>query len=96
MPTLGNASVENIIINTVVPLLVSYANHKDNREYLEKAVRLLEELPSEENTITKHWKSIGLAIKTAFDSQASIEWNNHFCLQKKCLSCNVGVAILKK
>jgi hypothetical protein len=96
VPTLGNASVENIVINTVVPLLVSYANHKDNREYLEKAIRLLEELPSEENSITKHWKSIGLEIKTAFDSQASIEWFNHFCLAKRCLNCNVGVEILKK
>jgi Protein of unknown function (DUF2851) len=96
VPTLGSASVENIVINTVVPLLVSYANHKDNREYLEKAIRLLEELPSEENNITKHWKSMGLQIKTAFDSQASIEWFNHFCLAKRCLNCNVGVEILKK
>jgi Protein of unknown function (DUF2851) len=95
VPTLGDTSVENIVINTVVPLLVSYANHKDHREYLEKAIRLLEELPSEENKITKHWQSMGLKIKSAFDSQASIEWFNHFCLQKRCLSCNVGVAILK-
>ena len=95
VPTLGNASVENVVINTVVPLLVSYANQKDNREYLEKAIRLLEELPAEENNITKHWQSMGLSIKSAFDSQASIEWFNHFCLPKKCLSCNVGVEILR-
>lgn len=95
VPTLGNSSVENIVINTVIPLLVSYANHKDNRAYLEKAIKFLEELPSEENKITKHWKSMGLSIKSAFDSQASIEWFNHFCSQKKCLSCNVGVSILK-
>ena len=96
VPTLGNASVENIVINTVVPLLVSYANHKDNREYLEKAIKLLEELPAEENKIIKHLQSMGLLIKSAFDSQASIEWYNHFCLQKRCLECNVGVSILKK
>lgn len=96
VPTLGNASVENIVINTVVPLLVSYANQKDNREYLEKAIHLLEELPAEENNITKHWKSMGLQIQSAFDSQASIEWYNHFCLAKKCLNCNVGVDILRK
>ena len=96
VPALGDASVENIVINTVVSLLVAYANHKDHREYLEKAVRLLEEMPSEENKITKHWQSMGLSIKTAFDSQASIEWYNHFCLQKRCLSCNVGVSILRK
>ena len=96
VPNLGNSSIENIVINTVVPLLVSYANHKDNREYLEKAIRLLEELPSEENKITKHWKSMGLPIKSAFDSQASIEWFNHFCIKKHCLECNVGISILKK
>lgn len=96
VPTLGNASVENVVINTVVPLLVSYAHHKDNREYLEKAIRLLEELPAEENNITNHWKLMGLKIKSAFDSQASIEWHNHFCLAKKCLACNVGVDILRR
>jgi len=96
VPTFGNASVENVVINTVVPLLVSYANQKDNRTYLEKAIRLLEELPAEENSITNHWKSMGLSIKSAFDSQASIEWHNHFCLTKKCLSCHVGVDILRR
>ncbi len=96
VPTLGDSSAENVVINTVVPLLVSYANQKDNREYLEKAIRLLEELPAEQNNITKHWQSMGLQIKTAFDSQGSIEWFNHFCLSKKCLSCNVGVEILRK
>jgi hypothetical protein len=96
VPTLGNASVENVVINTVVPLLVTYANQKDNRDYLEKAIRLLEEISAEENNITKHWQSMGLNIKSAFDSQASIEWYNHFCLAKKCLECNVGVDILRK
>jgi hypothetical protein len=95
VPTLGNASVENVVINTVVPLLVAYANQKDNRDYLEKAIRLLEEISAEENNITKHWQSMGLKIKSAFDSQASIEWYNHFCLAKKCLECNVGVDILR-
>ncbi len=96
VPTLGDSSVENVVINTVAPLLVSYANQKDNREYLEKAIRLLEELPAEQNNITKHWQSMGLPIKSAFDSQASIEWFNNFCLAKKCLSCGVGVEILKR
>ena len=96
VPTLGDSSVENVVINTVVPLLVSYANQKDNREYLEKAICLLEELPAEQNNITKHWQSMGLPIKSAFDSQASIEWFNNFCLAKKCLSCGVGVEILRR
>jgi hypothetical protein len=96
VPSLGGSSVENILINTVIPLLVAYANQKDNQAYLDKAIGLLEELPAENNHITKHWQSIGLNIKSAFDSQAGIEWYNHFCLKKKCLECTVGVAILQK
>jgi hypothetical protein len=95
VPVMGNDSVVNIVINTVVPLLVTYANEKDNREYLAKAIELLEELPSENNTITKHWQTMGIPMKTAFDSQAGIEWFNNFCKVKKCLSCRVGTAILK-
>jgi len=39
---------------------------------------------------------LGLSIKTAFDSQASIELYNNYCTQKRCLKCNVGIEILKK
>lgn len=95
VPVMGNDSVVNIIINTVVPLLVTYANEKDNRQYLAKAIELLEELPAENNTITKHWQMMGIPMKTAFDSQAGIEWFNNFCKEKKCLNCRVGTAILQ-
>lgn len=92
---LGKDSVQNIIINTVVPLLAAYSQQKDNRLYLEKAISYLEQLPSEQNHLTALWEQLGVKVKTAFDSQAVIELYNHFCSYKQCLRCNIGIAMLK-
>ncbi len=93
---IGESSIENIIINTIIPLLVTYSQRKDDARYIEKAIRFLEELPAEENKITRHWQSLDVTIKSAFDSQAGIEWFNGFCQCKKCLSCEVGISLLRE
>ncbi len=95
VPALGQSSIENIVINTVVPLLVAYGKTKDDQDYIDKAVNLLQQIPGERNTITKGWEEIGLNVKTAFDSQASIELFNNFCKKRQCLNCSIGVAILR-
>jgi hypothetical protein len=96
VPTLGQSSIENIIINTVVPLLVAYSQHRDNRDMLDKALSLLENLPAEYNNITGQWQALGLNVKTAFDSQATIELYNNFCTHKRCLNCSIGTAIVRQ
>ncbi|WP_064197827.1 MULTISPECIES: DUF2851 family protein [Emticicia] len=93
---LGKDSINNILINTVIPLLACYSEKIDNQELMARCVSFLEALPAEENHITEMWEGLGMKIKTAFDSQASIELYNNFCTQKCCLQCNVGIEILKK
>lgn len=93
---LGKDSINNILINTVIPLLACYSEKTDNQELMTRCVSFLEALPAEENHITEMWEDLGLTIKTAFDSQASIELYNNFCTQKRCLQCNVGIEVLKK
>ena len=93
---LGRDSINNILINTVIPLLACYSEKTDNQELMTRCVNFLEALPAEENHITEMWEGLGLTIKTAFDSQASIELYNNYCTQKRCLQCNVGIEILKK
>lgn len=95
-PALGENSAQNIVINTVVPLLAAYAHHRDQPAYIDRAIRLLEQLPAEKNRLTEGWDTLGLGIQTAFDSQAAIELYNEFCSQKKCLSCQVGAALIKQ
>ncbi|GAB3499253.1 DUF2851 family protein [Spirosoma knui] len=94
-PALGLTSAENIVINTVVPLLAAYAHHRGQPAYVDRAIALLEQLPAEKNHLTEGWDKLGLGIHTAFDSQASIELYNEFCSLKKCLSCQIGAGLLK-
>jgi hypothetical protein len=92
---LGKSSVENLLINTVVPTLVCYAKYVDNRELIERAEQLLESLPPENNRITRNWELLDLKMQSSFDTQAGIELYNNFCKEKKCMSCKIGAEILK-
>ena len=91
----GDSSIDNLMINTVIPILVSYGKDKDEQSFVDRGVSFLQQLQPESNKITKAWDGLGLAAKSAFDSQGLIELNNNFCLKRKCLSCTIGSAILK-
>jgi hypothetical protein len=93
--TLGVAMTENIIINTVAPVLFAYGSYHDEQKYKDKALRWLEQTAAESNSITKGFQKLGIENKNAFDSQALIELKNEYCNKKRCLECSVGNAILK-
>lgn len=92
---LGSSMVDNIIINTVVPVLFAYGNFKDEKQYKVKALEWLENIPAEKNSITSGFTILNISNKNAYDSQALIELKNEYCHQKKCLDCVVGNSILK-
>ncbi|SHH51059.1 Protein of unknown function [Chryseolinea serpens] len=92
---IGEASVGNIIINTVAPLLVAYGKSKDENLYVDRAVAILQQVHAEANRIIQQWKNVGLACKTAFDSQALVELYNNFCLKRRCLECSIGASLVK-
>ncbi|WP_462251414.1 DUF2851 family protein [Ekhidna sp.] len=93
---LGKASLNAIIVNSVIPLLAAYAKYVGEQKYMDKAIALLEALPFEDNRITKQWKALGLEFSTAFDSQALIHLYKNYCLKRRCLHCNFGVEILNR
>ncbi len=95
VPDFGESSIQNMLINTVTPLLVAYGKHKDEQLFIDRAIELLQQIPSEQNKITRTWGALGLKVKTAFDSQALIELHNNFCQKRQCLNCAIGVSILK-
>jgi hypothetical protein len=95
VPDIGESSIQNIIINTVTPLLVAYGKYKDEQLFIDKAVEHLQQLPAEQNKITHTWGELGLKVKTAFDSQSLIELYNNFCQKRQCLNCSVGISILR-
>ena len=93
---LGKQMIDNILINTVVPMLFAYGHYNKENKYKERAIAWLEQLPAESNSITKIFSSAGLAIKSSFDSQSLIQLKNNYCSHKRCLECAVGNNILKR
>jgi hypothetical protein len=92
---LGKQMTENIIINTIVPVLFAYGHLHNEQVYKDRALSFLEQLSSEKNAITDGWKKNAVACKTAFDSQSLIELKTQYCDKKKCLDCAVGNALLR-
>lgn len=96
VPPMGLEAVYTLIVNAAAPLLAAYGLKTDNSTYLDRAIRLLEEIPAENNRITRRWKDLGLEISSAASSQGVTEWYHHYCTLKRCLSCSVGNVLLKR
>jgi hypothetical protein len=95
VPGLGSDSVFTLALNTVVPLLAAYAIARDDYSYMDKALKLLNELPGESNRITREWSLLSFRSKTAYDSQGQIELYNNFCSKRRCLDCSIGAYLIK-
>ena len=92
---LGTAMIDNIIINTIVPVLFAYGNYHDENRYKQKALDWLELIEAETNSITRGFHKLGITCRTAFDSQALIELKTQYCDCKRCLECAVGNFLLR-
>lgn len=92
---LGEIMIDNIIINTIAPVLFAYGSYHKEQQYKDKALQWLESTAAEANNITKGFQRMGVDIRSAFDSQALIELKNEYCTKKRCLDCGVGNALLK-
>ena len=92
---LGNAMIDNIIINTIVPVLFAYGNNHDENKYKQKALDWLESIDAETNSITRGFYKLGVKSRTAYDSQALVELKTQYCDSKRCLECAVGNYLLR-
>lgn len=92
---LGKSSLYLLLINAVAPLLVAYGKYKNDESYTDKAIHLLEQLPPEDNHVTRLYVGLDFYHQTAADSQALLQLNHHYCVPRKCLQCSIGNFILK-
>lgn len=92
---LSASSLDILVINTVVPMLFAYGKQMGKEQLQDKAFNFLDELKTENNTITRTWKECGLSVTTAGDSQALIQLKKEYCDKKKCLYCRIGYEYLK-
>ena len=89
---MGKISQDLLLINTVVPFIFTYAKKKNRSG--DDALRILDKLPAENNSVISGWKALGQHVVNAFDSQALLQLKKNYCDEKKCLRCRVGHKIL--
>lgn len=92
---LGKQAINSIVLNTIAVMLFTYGRFIGNEIYVDRAVKLLESLPSEQNNIIKQFDALGVKCENAVHSQALIHLKTIYCDQKRCLDCEVGLQIIK-
>lgn len=93
---IGAAFIENLIMNTVCPMLFTYGLHLNEQPIKDKAIKWLEQLSPESNRIIKKFESLGIHSKNAFDTQALLEQKASYCDLRKCLDCGIGRKLLTR
>lgn len=94
--SLGKNSIELLIINVVVPMLVAFSRDRQQPELTDKALDLLEQLKPENNSIMQLYHNLGFENKSAARSQGILELHNNYCKPVRCLQCAIGNSILKR
>jgi hypothetical protein len=92
--TLGDSAFNNLVINTIVPMLFVYGDQHLDQGMKDRALFMLEKLAAEENKIIRQWNASGIESRSAFESQALLQLKNNYCDQKKCLNCQLGAKII--
>lgn len=89
------ASRDLLTLNAVAPLLFAYGRHRRDEALSARALTLLESLPAEDNAVVRAWRTAGLAVRSASDSQAILQLERRYCAHHDCLRCRFGYAALK-
>lgn len=92
--SLSKPSAYSLLINVIVPMLFTYGLQMQRDDMKEKALQIMNELPAEDNHVIRSWKSRGMNIRSAYDSQALMQLTRKYCEEKKCLRCRIGHKVL--
>ena len=92
---LGNAAIDLLLINTVIPFIFTYGKMKDLPDLQDRALAYLEEIKPEKNNIITRWEDLDIKAKSAYQTQALLQLKNNYCTPKQCLACGIGNSILK-
>lgn len=92
----GSQATDILLINAVIPAVFVFARSRDRQDICERALDFLESIEAEDNIIISEWQKAGIAVESAFDSQALIQLRNEYCRNRKCLSCRIGSKIISQ
>lgn len=83
-----------IITNYFIPFFYWKFSKINENELLEKLISLAYLLPPEKNAKIQKFKKLGQKPKSVAETQGLLELLNDFCVNKRCLNCQIGVKLL--
>ena len=75
-------------------MLVCFSKVTQEQRYMERFIGVLENLPPENNVLTRKWKDSATPITNAHQAQAVIGLVKKYCHYGKCLECTIGNEIV--
>lgn len=98
MDGLSRASIDILLINTVLPYKYAYAcaggkDAADSYQASRVPMQMMEQIAAEDNTVIRQWKMLGQIVRSAADSQALLHLYQNYCQHHECVNCEVGYRI---
>lgn len=93
---LGDNSINNILMNAVVLFIFTYGKETGQREYVSRAIDILQSIPFELNQVTAGFKKIGVKLGNADRSQALMQLKKEYCDERRCLDCGIGAKVINQ
>jgi hypothetical protein len=90
----SDALVDLVLINAVIPTVFAYASKTSKMELRQQAIDWLSQLKPEKNSVIEGLRKAGFNTPSAHETQAGLQLHKHYCGQRKCLNCAIGVKLL--
>jgi len=92
---LGKSAVDNIIINTIVPMKFVYGRENMKPGIKDESLLLISRVQAEVNNVIKYWRMLNIHPQNASESQALLELKKNYCTPRKCLRCAIGLHLIR-
>ena len=91
--TLTSDFIDLLIINCIVPIKFMHAQFV-GKDKTEELMELMYELKPEKNTIVSGFKKL-FKVENSLTTQSLLHLKPNYCDKNRCLSCDIGVALLR-
>lgn len=92
----GLSLIRQILINAVIPAVFCFGDYRNEPFYSTKALNWLQSLPPESLKEISCFDAMIPQLEHAGHSQALLHLHQAYCSQHHCLSCAIGMQMLKK
>ena len=89
-PRLGRARIDGLLLNAVLPVLLTDARRREDRAGEQRALALAERLPAASDEVTRAYAEAGFDAANALEAQGLVHLYRDYCTSGRCLSCAAG------